>query len=172
MSKRGKARKKRVERKRQALLSAIQNAPGLHMRALSRKFAVELGALRHLFSKLQDEDLIHHTTWRAKKYYFSTEIDSKFHLWIIAHRNETYREIFSLLLKEIELERSDIASHLEVAKSTLNPHITALIEAEVLSEQGVIRLSDPHTTRDMLKKYKQGRLDKFISAAREIFDAE
>lgn len=134
--------RKRIERH-------IETHPGVHFNELVRSTNIASGQVQYHVYRLLRSDCIVQESLYGRSHYFPPEYDEWDRRAIAMLRRETAREILVTLLAEPGARPNDVASRLDLPRSTLEYHLDQLIEQDLVDkevESGRVRLYSTRPT--------------------------
>jgi DNA-binding IclR family transcriptional regulator len=160
---------------RQAILRAIEEHPGSHLRALERLLPFSLGALRHHLRKLEEAGLIRVEFDLRFKRYYPQAMTQEFRETCAALRQRQMRRIMVLLLSNPGASTREISATLGVGRSSRGSYLLRLRRRGVLLKQqdelGGWVLVSPRTVEAALIAYKPSFMDRVVDGALEVFES-
>ncbi len=159
---------------RSRVLDCIYRNPGIHFNAVSRKLDIATGQTQyHLRQLCRDQQLQKEGVCGRTHYYPPTFSD-----WersaVALLRRETTREIVLLLLRHDPLPPAKIADRLGLARSTVEWHLSRLIEYEMAEkrdgEELVVALTDESDIYRLLREIEPRLLDRVVDRFSRLTD--
>lgn len=160
---------------RQSIYDCVHENPGIHFNGISRKLDIATGQTQyHLRKLLRGEAVIDESICGRTHYYPPT-----YSAWerkaIALLRRETTREIISSLLRRDETRPATIANHLDLARSTVEWHLSNLIEHNLAEkrhvEDGVVvELTEPQEMYQLLREIEPHAADRLIDRFSRLAD--
>lgn len=162
------------------ILSHIQAHPGVHFNELTRNLDMATGQVQYHIHRLLRQDRIIANALYGRTHYYPPEY-SEWEQGVLAlARRETSREIVFYLLDAGKSTPSSVSSELSIARSTLEWHLTRLIEQDVVvkhrNEDGTVRiaLSDPNQLITLLSavtpRVHDQLTDRFMRFVDSLFE--
>ena len=114
----------------------IKNTPGSHLRKISKELEIALGDTQYHLNTLQKSGSIKSKHMGIYKVYFSVSIlDGRDESILAILQQETPRELILYLVEKPGATQGEIADHIGFSSSTINWHMSNLIEIGLVSSQ-------------------------------------
>ncbi|UPM44187.1 winged helix-turn-helix transcriptional regulator [Halocatena salina] len=120
---------------RQSIVDCIRSEPGIHFNALVRRLDLAPGQVQyHLRIILNDDDLLREHLY-GKTHYYPSSVAAWERRALALLRRETAAEIVSYLLEYGRTDPATVADELDIARSTLEWHLSRLTEQELVTKE-------------------------------------
>ncbi|EMA09300.1 winged helix-turn-helix transcriptional regulator [Haloarcula sp. JP-Z28] len=155
----------------------IRRNPGTHFNELVRSLEFAPGQIQYHTRKLSDEAEVIEESLYGRTHYFPPEFDSWERGALALFRRETSREILGYLLENEAVKPQAVADSLGIARSTLEWHLSHLIEQDVIlkerDEQNRITLvvAHPERTHELLREISPSIPDRFVDRFTRLVDS-
>lgn len=157
----------------------IHRNPGIHFNDISRKLDIATGQTQYHLRKLHRQEQVEREAICGRTHYYPPTY-SEWERGVIALlRRETTREVVLLLLENEEVPPATIADRLGTARSTVEWHLSNLIEYDVVrkttanarnGDRLVVELTDPSTTYRLLREVEPGFTDRLVDRFSRLAD--
>jgi len=154
----------------------IKNNPGSHLRKISKQLAIALGDTQYHLNYLENSGLVKSKKKGMYKVYYTFSILEERDESILAIlQQETPREIIVYLVEHPGSTQGEIANHLDFSPSTINWHMSQLIEGGIIGSQKdrqFVRYYIEGNIKDvttLLKLYHPGVWNKLSSRLADVF---
>jgi predicted transcriptional regulator len=157
----------------------IHRNPGIHFNELRRTLDIATGQAQYHLRKLRRQDQLQREAICGQTHYYPPTYSAWERGAIALLRRETTREVVLLLLEDEPLPPADIADRLGTARSTVEWHLSNLVEHDVVrkttvttrgEEQFVVELTDPSTTYRLLREVEPRFSDRLIDRFSRLAD--
>ncbi|WP_336338408.1 winged helix-turn-helix transcriptional regulator [Haloarcula brevis] len=154
----------------------VEAKPGVHFNALASDLDIATGQAQYHLRKLRRAGDIVAEEIQGKTHYYSREYGPWERRVLAFARRETARTLLFHLLEAESLSADDLADRLEVARSTVAWHVSALAEAGILEksygERGrvVVTLTDPDATQRLLAAVRPSLTDRLVDRFTRLVD--
>lgn len=155
----------------------ISRQPGIHFNELVRTLDVAPGQVQHHVRRLTSDSTIEAESFYGKTHYYPSEFDAWEHGAIALFRRETSRDVLGYLLESGPSRPQPVADELGVARSTLEWHVTHLVEQGVVEKERDSRnhvtlvVSHPDRTRNLLRAVSPSIPDRFVDRFTRLVDS-
>jgi predicted transcriptional regulator len=154
----------------------IKRTPGTHLRKISKALEIALGDTQYHLNTLQKSGSIKSKRMGIYKVYFSVSIlEGRDESILATLQQETPREIILYLVEKPGATQGEIADHIGFSQSTINWHMSNLIEIELVSsqrEKQAVRYYIKGSTQDiigLLKLYHPKIWNRLSSRLADLF---
>jgi len=157
----------------------IYRNPGIHFNAIGRQLDIATGQTQYHVRQLATQETIRTESIGGRTHYYPPTFSAWERGVIALLRRETTREIVVLLLKDDELRPDEIADRLGLARSTVEWHLSRLVEYDVVTKDRdqsalVVRLCRRTELYRLLREIEPrliNRLvDRFVRLTDELLD--
>jgi predicted transcriptional regulator len=152
---------------RARIRDCIDDNPGIHFNAVSRKLDIATGQTQYHLRKLVRAEKVTKEGLYGRTHYFPPTF-SEWERGVIALlRRETSREIVLLLLGAAPLPPAEIADRLDLARSTVEWHLSRLVENEIAEKRKpeddlVITLTENEEIYRLLREIEPRLVDRLV----------
>ena len=165
---------------RARIKSHIANHPGIHFNQILRELNLATGQGQYHLRKLIKGDEIERADFYGRTHYFPPECNSWERGAIALARRESARDILFYLFEYGPSRPGDVATELNIARSTLEWHLGHLVEHDIVRKKRDIRnhvtvvLIHPeetaHVLRTVTPSLSETLVDRFIRLTDNMFD--
>lgn len=156
----------------------VEATPGVHFSQVERDLELATGQVQYHLRRLVRGGSLVRTEVAGRTHYFPRQFDDPIDRRIIAFlRRETTRAIVLRLLADHPRSPSDLATELELARSTVYWHLETLEAHGIVhrSDDGSAVLVDPDRTEALVAEVSPSLpaavLDRFIRTVDSLLDA-
>lgn len=126
---------------RSRVRECIYRNPGIHFNAIGRTLDIATGQTQYHLRRLSREGKVLKTGVCGRTHYYPPTFSEWERNAIALLRRETTREIVLLLFRQQELPPDEIAERLDLARSTVEWHVTRLVEYELAEKRTLVENS-------------------------------
>ncbi|MFC7073543.1 winged helix-turn-helix transcriptional regulator [Halovenus rubra] len=164
---------------RSQVRECIHRNPGIHFNEVRRTLDIATGQAQYHLRKLRRQEQVQSEDICGQTHYYPPTYSDWERGAIALLRRETTREVVLFLLEDDEAPPAAIADRLGTARSTIEWHLSNLIEYNVVTkehvsardgEQLVVVLTDPSTTYRLLREVKPRFSDRLIDRFSRLAD--
>lgn len=161
---------------RQRVRSHVEANPGVHFNAVSRALDIATGQTQYHVRRLLKNGALDRLEVCGRTHYFPTEYSETEQAAIALLRRETTRELVVLLLDH-ETDRPDeLAETADIARSTVEWHLSNLIEYDLARKvrdgrRVSVRLAEPKLLRDLLIEIDPSLPDRLVDRFSRLVDS-
>lgn len=169
---------------RSEIYQFVQENPGIHFNAIGRGLDLATGQVQYHIRRLSKSNRVQVESVCGRMHYFPPTYSDWERSAIALLRRETSREIIILLLKDNSLEPQRIADRLDLARSTVEWHLTNLLEygiaRKVTAETGErhvkgnervrVELEEPSRTYRLLREIDPSPADRLVDRFARFVD--
>lgn len=161
---------------RSRVLDCIYDNPGIHFSAIGRTLDIATGQTQYHTRKLCREGSLKKEKVCGRTHYYPPT----FSVWergvIALLRRETTREIVLLLLRKEPQPPNEIADRLELARSTVEWHLSRLVEYNIAQKQEtddglVIELTKDEELYRLLREIQPRLIDRVVDRFSRLTDS-
>ena len=120
---------------RTRIRECVQRNPGIHFNEISRTLDIATGQTQYHLRKLHRERRVEREEICGRTHFYPPTYTGWERGVIALLRRETTREIIALLLKRDTAQPDEIADHLDLARSTVEWHLSNLVEYDVATKR-------------------------------------
>jgi len=113
----------------------VRTHPGRHFNALVRSLDLAPGQVQHHLKWLKREDEIVEERCHGRTHYFTPAYDAHERSTIAVLRRETARDVLLYLLDAGASDPETVADALDIARSTLEWHVSRLVEQGLIEKR-------------------------------------
>lgn len=152
---------------RSRIRDCVYSNPGIHFSAVCRKLDTATGQTQYHLRKLSREQQLQKESVCGKTHYYPPTFSDWERGAVALLRRETTREIVLVLLNSEPLAPSELATYLDLARSTVEWHLSRLIEYDVAEKytpdgEIVVRLTDRSDIYRLLREIEPRTLDRVV----------
>lgn len=164
---------------RSQIRTCIYNNPGIHFNAISRQLDIATGQTQYHLRRLSKKQRVNKESVCGKTHYYPPTYSEWERGAIALLRRETAREIVLLLLKQDEIQPARIATQLDLARSTIEWHLSQLIEYGIVTKEPrrsdqrdtlVVTLTNSSDIYRLLREIEPGLLDRLVDRFSRLTD--
>lgn len=153
----------------------VESNPGVHFNAIGRELDIATGQTQYHLRKLLREERLISEQVCGRTHYFTDEFSEAERAAIALLRRETTRDIVIELLRRDELPPDTLADRVGVARSTVEWHLSNLIdnglaEKQYYGREVAVRLTDPDTVRQLLVEVDPTIADRLVDRFTRLVD--
>jgi len=162
----------------------VRNNPGIHFNELRRQLDIATGQAQYHLRKLRREQHVEREEICGRTHFYPPTYTAWEREAIALLRRETTREIVVLLLDRDATRPGEIAERLDLARSTVEWHLSNLVEHGIASkrtvtdpdraERVVVELTDPgdvyRLLREIEPRFTDRLVDRFTRLTDTLFD--
>jgi predicted transcriptional regulator len=155
----------------------IGSHPGIHFNELVRSLDLAPGQAQHHVRRLVGDGTVRRSEFYGRTHYYPPEFDGWERATLALFRRETAREVLGYLLEHGEARPDDVATALDIARSTLEWHLDHLVEQDIVRKERDIRnrvtlvLEHPEQTRDLLVRVSPSMPERFVDRFTRLVDS-
>ncbi|WP_423746781.1 winged helix-turn-helix transcriptional regulator (plasmid) [Haladaptatus sp. SPP-AMP-3] len=155
----------------------IRRNPGIHFNELVRSVDFAPGQIQYHVHRLLDDDSIVEEKLYGRTHYYSPSFDPWERRLLALFRRETSRDIIGYVLEHEPTDPQTVADDLGIARSTLEWHLSRLVEQEVIVKERdgqnrvTLVVNCPDRTRTLLKQIAPSIPDRFIDRFTRLVDS-
>lgn len=161
---------------RREIYQAIEDAPGVHARALLDRLDYAKGTLQYHLDWLVDAGLIEVVDdGKYTRYYRAGEFDERDRAVMNALRRTYARRVIAHLAADGPLTTGELADRLEKADSTISWHLSRLAEVGLVEKERRgrtvdYRLADPERARLLYTRYRGSFTDRLVDNLLDLWE--
>ncbi|WP_232701552.1 winged helix-turn-helix transcriptional regulator [Halobacterium wangiae] len=150
--------------------------PGVHFNAVVRELDVAPGQVQHHVRSLREDGALAADGFYGRTHYFPPETDEWDRGALALARRETARDVLLCLLDAGPSSPSDVAERVGVARSTLEHHVSNLVECGVVEKRRDARnrvtlaLTRPEETVRVLDAVEPSVPERFFDRFERLVD--
>lgn len=164
---------------RSRVRECIEHNPGIHFNGISRALDIATGQTQYHLRRLRRQEQVERESICGRTHYYPPTYSAWERGAIALLRRETTREVLVLLLEEEPVPPADIADRLGTARSTVEWHLSNLVEYDVVrkttvdaddGEGLVVELTDPTATYRLLREAEPRFADRLVDRFSRLAD--
>ena len=150
----------------------IESNPGVHFRELTRALDLATGQVQYHLARL---DRVHSESVNGRTHYYPASFDPWERHAIAFLRRETARDILVTLIEHETARPSEVAEHLDIARSTLEHHLSGLVEYDIVEKRRdsgrvTLALCRPEATVELLAAVDPTATDRLSDRFTRLLD--
>ena len=156
--------------------SHVEATPGVHFNAVSRNLDIATGQTQYHLRRLLRDDSIRSLEVCGRTHYFPTGYSEREQAAIALLRRETTRELVLLLLDRGSAHPDELAAAAGIARSTVEWHLSNLIEYDLAEKEYdgravSVRLTRPELLRELLVEIDPSLPDRLVDRFSRLVDS-
>ncbi len=161
---------------RSRVRDCIYHNPGIHFNEISRKLDIATGQTQYHLRKLCREQRIQKEDVYGKSHYYPPTFSGWERGAIALLRRETTREIVLFLLRQDPTPPAQVADRLDLARSTVEWHLSRLIEYDLVektiseTDQLIVQLTADEDIYRLLREIEPRLLDRVVDRFSRLAD--
>ena len=154
----------------------VRSNAGIHFNELVRESAFAPGQVQYHVHRLLDEDELVRNEFYGRTHYYPPTYDEWERAALAMFRRETAREIVLYLIEHEPASPAVIADTLDIARSTLEHHLTRLVEHAIAEKRYdrqnrvSIVLANPERTGELLSVVEPTVPDRLLDRFTRLVD--
>jgi DNA-binding MarR family transcriptional regulator len=169
---------KTVSNTRSCIRDCISQKPGIHFNEIKRELDIATGQTQYHLRKLIRADQLEKESIEGRTHYYPPTFSAWERGAIALLRRETTREIVLFLLRNDATQPDKLASQLDIARSTVEWHLSRLSEHDVIekkpiekaSQRVVVTLQDEDSVYRLLREIEPHILDRVVDRFSRLTD--
>ena len=158
-----------------AIKNCIYRNPGIHFNAIGRRLDIATGQTQYHVRRLAAQETIQQESIYGRTHYYPPTFSAWERGAIALLRRESAREIVVTLLKYDELRTDEIAEKLELARSTVEWHLSRLVEYDIVIKDRtgsplVVRLRKRTELYRLLREIEPRLIDRLVDRFARLTD--
>ena len=162
-----------------AVKDCIYRNPGLHFNAIGRHLDIATGQTQYHLRRLTNQEAVQKEAICGRTHYYPPTYSAWERGTIALLRRETTREVVLCLLQTPGMQPAKIASRLDLARSTIEWHLSRLVEYGVVtktaSQNGThgsttIRLRNEEAVYRLLREIEPRLIDRLVDRFANLAD--
>ncbi|AUG46806.1 ArsR family transcriptional regulator [Haloarcula taiwanensis] len=150
----------------------IKSNPGVHFRELTRALDLATGQVQYHLARL---DRVHSESVNGRTHYYTTSFDPWERHAIAFFQRETARDILVALMECETARPEEVADHLDIARSTLEHHLSSLTEHDIVEKRRsegrvTLALCRPDSTVELLAAVDPTASDRLSDRFTRLLD--
>ncbi|MFC4248474.1 winged helix-turn-helix transcriptional regulator [Natribaculum luteum] len=154
----------------------IRTDPGIHFNALARDLDLAAGQTQYHTRRLLRADEIVSEELYGRTHYYPTDYDPWDRRALALLRRETSRDVLVSLIERGPTSPSDVADELGIARSTLEWHLSHLVEQGLVEKRYdernrvTLYLANPERTGKLLARVTPSVADRLVDRFARLVD--
>lgn len=161
---------------RDRIKAHVDSNPGVNFSTLVEDLDLATGQVQYHLRKLCNSEELVREEVAGRTHYFDPDFGPTDRTAIALFRQETTRELVLVLLEDGSARPADLVDHLDLARSTVEWHLSKLIDADLVEkeydERGrvTVELVDPERSRHLLREITPSLPDRFVDRFTRLLD--
>jgi len=161
---------------RSRIRDCISREPGIHFNDITRQLDIATGQTQYHVRKLRRSGKLQKEAIAGRTHYYPPTYSQWERTTIALLRRETTREIVLFLLGHGEVAPAEITERLDLARSTVEWHLSRLVEHDVTRKREtdnsrvVVSLCDETNVYRLLREIEPGLLDRVVDRFSRLTD--
>lgn len=161
---------------RRQIRTHVRNNAGIHFNDLVRESDFAPGQIQYHVRRLIDQDELVRGEYYGRTHYYPPEYDEWERAALALFRRETTREIVVHLIEHEPASPAEVAETLEVARSTLEYHLSRLVDREIVEKRYdernrvTLALANPERTGELLAEVEPTVPDRLVDRFTRLVD--
>lgn len=161
---------------RAAVRAHVESNPGVHFNAVTREVGIATGQTQYHLRRLLRDGAVTRRDVCGRTHYFPDGYTEREQAAIALFRRETTRDIVLELLERGEYPVAELTTAVDVARSTVEWHLSNLVEYDLAEKRKdgravTVRLTDPETTRRLLVEVDPSLADRLVDRFTRFVDS-
>jgi predicted transcriptional regulator len=162
---------------RASIQECIQTNPGIHFSEIRRTLDIATGQTQYHLRKLRRNDRVHREEICGRTHFYPPTYTPWERGVIALLRRETSREIIVFLLRQETASPETIAKRLDLARSTVEWHLSNLVEYDIVTKQTtddgsvVVELTDRSDIYRQLREIEPRLTDRLVDRFTRLTDS-
>lgn len=161
---------------RTSIAAVVHDTPGIHFNGIVRALDLATGQVQYHVKRLLAQDDIVSTELYGRTHYFPTDFEEWDRRALALLRRETTGDIVAVLFERDRARPSEVASELDVARSTVEWHLERLIEQDLVAKRRpdgnkvVLELTRPEETIELVRDVDPSLLESLVAGYTQLLD--
>jgi predicted transcriptional regulator len=161
---------------RNRVRSHVESNPGVHFNAVSRNLDIATGQTQYHLRRLLRSESLHSEEICGRTHYFPDGYSGREQAAIALLRRETTRELVMLLLDREETTPGTLADEVGIARSTVEWHLSNLIDYDLVEKEYdgrtvFVRPTRPELLRETLVEIDPNLPDRLVDRFSRLVDS-
>ena len=161
---------------RNRVRSHVESNPGVHFNAVSRNLDIATGQTQYHLRRLLRSESLHSEEICGRTHYFPDGYSGREQAAIALLRRETTRELVMLLLDRGETTPGTLADEVGIARSTVEWHLSNLIDYDLVEKEYdgrtvFVRPTRPELLRETLVEIDPKLPDRLVDRFSRLVDS-
>jgi predicted transcriptional regulator len=161
---------------RNRVRSHVESNPGVHFNAVSRNLDIATGQTQYHLRRLLRSESLHSEEICGRTHYFPDGYSGREQAAIALLRRETTRELVMLLLDRGETTPGTLADEVGIARSTVEWHLSNLIDYDLVEKEYdgrtvFVRPTRPELLRETLVEIDPNLPDRLVDRFSRLVDS-
>lgn len=164
-----------VSETRSRIRDCIDREPGIHFNRISRELDIATGQTQYHLRKLLGDGKLRKESIGGRTHYYPPTYSAWERSTIALLRRETSREIVLYLLRNEPAAPAEIATKLDLARSTVEWHLSRLVEHDIATKERtdghvIVSLTDGESVYRLLREIEPRLLDRVVDRFSRLTD--
>jgi predicted transcriptional regulator len=167
-----------VSNTRSRIRDCISRKPGIHFNDIKRELDIATGQTQYHLRKLIRADQLQKESIEGRTHYYPPTFSAWERGAIALLRRETTREIVLFLLRNDTAAPAELASQLDIARSTVEWHLSRLSEYDIVTKEPmdadssrvVVTLQDREAVYRLFREIEPHLLDRVVDRFSRLTD--
>ena len=163
---------------RTRIRECVYRNPGVHFNEISRKLDIATGQTQYHLRKLIRGERLEKESIAGRAHYYPPTYSEWERGAIALLRRETTREIVLYLLRNDSATPAELTDRLDLARSTIERHLSRLIDAEIVTKERlddsttelVVQLMNESDVYRLLREIEPRLLDRVVDRFSRLAD--
>lgn len=162
---------------RRRVARIVAERPGVHFNDLARRLDIAPGQAQYHLRKLESAESVVAESLYGQTHYYPPEYDAWTRGALALARRETARDVLLYLVEHGASPPGCLADDLAIARSTLEYHLTRLVEQDLVAKRRpggnrvVVTLTRPERTLELLDTIRPSLPDRFLDRFTRLVDS-
>jgi len=166
---------------RTRIRECVRRNPGIHFNELRRRLDIATGQAQYHLRKLRREQHVEREEICGRTHFYPPTYTSWERGVIALLRRETSRELVAFLLRHETATPEEIADSLDIARSTVEWHLSNLLEYDIATKRTVaavdgndrvvVELTDRQEVYRQLREIEPGLTDRLVDRFTRMADS-
>jgi predicted transcriptional regulator len=154
----------------------VESNPGVHFNDVRRELDIATGQTQYHLRRLLRQNSLQRLELGGRTHYFPLGYSEREQSAIALLRRETTRELVVILLDRGRVHPDDLAEEADIARSTVEWHLSALIEQELAAKEYEgrrvsVTLTRPELLRELLVEIDPSLPDRLVDRFSRLVDS-
>ena len=161
---------------RSRIRNCVSREPGIHFNEILRRLDIATGQTQYHLRRLVRSGKLEKVSVAGRTHYYPPTFSPWERQAIALLRRETTREIVLFLLRNEPSAPGKIAERLDLARSTIEWHLSRLVEHDIVSKERaesgsqVVTLTDDQSVYRLLREIEPRLLDRVVDRFSRLTD--
>ena len=164
---------------RSHIRSCVHSEPGIHFNEIGRELDIATGQTQHHLRRLERDGRVEREEVCGRAHFYPPTYSAWERGVIALLRRETSRELVAYLLRHEQTRPETLADGLELARSTVEWHLSNLVEQDVVTkrhvdtgdgDRTVVELTEPDAVYRLLREVEPTFADRLVDRVTRLTD--